>query len=532
MNNFLISNYQKKLTFLFFFIFFISGIFSVKDYGVSSDEYSSRIKGFVTLNYLGEIISEDYTKKIKKNKNIPNIKNYEQKIYGVVFEAPASFLEIILKIKDKKNQFLLRHYLNFIVFFLGIIFFYKILKLRFRNWFVPLIGSVILVLSPRIFANSFYNNKDLVFLSFFIIASYYAIKFINNQNFKNSIYFAIFAALAIDVRILGILIPLLVFFINNIKNFFDKCFKEKLLLNLSNLFLVFLFITIFWPYLWENPINNFIFAFKGMANFEIETFNLFFNNIINARNVPWYFIPVWIIITTPILYIILFTIGICLLFYSLYQNKILNLDKNNYINIFFISTLFAPLIAVVLFNSTLYNGWRQMYFIYPSIIFISSLALNYIYNLKSILTKKILIIVLIIYSFNVLAWIIKNHPHQYVYFNEIIDKKNLNNKFDLDYWGLSYKENFEYILKNDQKDKIKIFNLSHNKLFYTLFSIDEDSRQKFTVVDNIKDADYVFNNFYMKKLNYNSEILKNFKIVNEIIVDNFSINTLYKKVNF
>ena len=84
-----------------------------------------------------------------------------------------------------------------------------------------------------------------------------------------------------------------------------------------------------------------------------------------------------------------------------------------------------------------------MYFIYPSIIFISSLALNYIYNLKSILTKKILIIVLIIYSFNILAWIIKNHPHQYVYFNEIINKKNLNNKFDLDYWGLSYKENFE-----------------------------------------------------------------------------------------
>ena len=75
----------------------MSGIFAVKDYGVSSDEYSSRIKGFVTLNYLGEMVSKEYTKKIKKDKNIPDIKNYEQKIYGVVFEAPASFLEIILK---------------------------------------------------------------------------------------------------------------------------------------------------------------------------------------------------------------------------------------------------------------------------------------------------------------------------------------------------------------------------------------------------------------------------------------------------
>ena len=98
------------------------------------------------------------------------------------------------------------------VFFISIIFFYKILKLRFENWFVPLIGSIILVLSPRIFANSFYNNKDLVFLSFFIISSFYAIKFINNQNFKNSVYFSIFAALAIDVRILGILNSYISFF--------------------------------------------------------------------------------------------------------------------------------------------------------------------------------------------------------------------------------------------------------------------------------------------------------------------------------
>ena len=532
MNKFFTPKYQKKLTFLFFLIFFISGIFVVKDYGVSSDEYSSRIKGFVTLNYLGEIVSKEYTKKIKKDKNIPDIKNYEQKIYGVVFEAPASFLEIIFKIKDKKNQFILRHYLNFLVFFIGVVFFYKILKLRFENWFVPLIGSIILVLSPRIFANSFYNNKDLVFLSFFIISSFYAIKFINNQNFKNSLYFSIFAALAIDVRILGILIPILVFFINNVKNLVQKSFKEKFFLNLSNLFLVFLFVIIFWPYLWESPVNNFIFAFKGMANFEIETFNLFFSKIINAKNVPWYFIPIWILITTPILYVILFLSGLYLMIYYFFQNKILNLDKNNYIDIFFISTLSAPLIAVVLFNSTLYNGWRQMYFVYPSIIFISSICINYFYNLKSILIKKILLSVLILYSFNVLLWIIKNHPHQYVYFNETINKKNLENKFDLDYWGLSYKENFEYILNNDKKEKIKIFNLSHNKLFYALLAIDENSRERFIVVDYINDADYIFNNFYMKKLDYIAETLQNFKLVNEILVDNFSINSLYKKINF
>ena len=126
---------------------------------------------------------------------------------------------------------------------------------------------------------------------------------------------------------------------------------------------------------------------------------------------------------------------------------------------------------------------------------------------------------------------VKNHPYQNVYFSEIINKKNINNKFDLDYWGLSYKENFEYILKNDSREQIKIFNLSLIKLFYPLFSIDDNSRKKFIVVKNIEEADYVFNNFFMHKTK-NKFNLKNFKIINEITVDNYSINTLYKKINF
>ena len=99
---------HDKYAFIFFLIFFLVGIFITKDYGVSSDEYASRIKGFVTLNYLGEKYAPEINKKYKENKNIPNFKEFEQgRNYGVVFEAPASFIEVIFKIKDKKNQFLL-----------------------------------------------------------------------------------------------------------------------------------------------------------------------------------------------------------------------------------------------------------------------------------------------------------------------------------------------------------------------------------------------------------------------------------------
>ena len=199
------NNYSKKFTIIFFIFFFFTGLFITKDYGVSSDEYASRIKGFVTLNYIGEKIAPKITQKFKAEKQIPQLHEYAQKIYGVVFEASTVLFEVLADIKDKKNQFLSRHYFNFIIFFIATIFFYRILKLRFNNETYALLGTIFLILSPRIFADSFYNNKDLVFLSFFTISSYYSMKLIKKQNFKNSVKFSLFAALTIDIRVLGIL---------------------------------------------------------------------------------------------------------------------------------------------------------------------------------------------------------------------------------------------------------------------------------------------------------------------------------------
>lgn len=528
MNLSLIENNIKKITIIFFFSYFIIGMSLVKDYGVSSDEYSSRIKGFVTLKYLGDKIAPDLTKKIKKNKNIPDLNKYEQKIYGVVFEAPASFLEIIFKISDKKNQFLLKHYMNFIVFFIATIFFYRILLMRFKLPGLALIGTCYLILSPRIFANSFYNNKDLVFLSFFIIASFYAIKFIQKQTFKNAIFFAIFSALAIDVRVLGIAIPFTVLSINLLKNLYHKEFKKNLNVNILSIIFTICAVIIFWPYLWSAPVKNFLFAFNGMANFEIETFNLFFEKYINAKNVKWDFIPLWIFITTPPLYLVSFLLGLIVFIKNSIRSNEYR-DNKFYVDLFFLLTFFGPLIAVIIFNSTLYNGWRQLYFIYPSMIFISLLTLNYINTFNNIKFIKIIYLSIIIYLFTITIWMTKNHPYQYVYFNNLINKTELNKKFDLDYWGLSYKQNFEFLLKNENEKEFNIYNLSHNKLFYPLFSLNEKNRNKFNVVSNLADAKYIFTNFYMDRDLIDKFDLSNYYILNEIIVDGYSVNRIYKK---
>ena len=52
-------------------------------------------------------------------------------------------------------------------------------------------------------------------------------------------------------------------------------------------------------------------------------------------------------------------------------------------------------------------------------------------------------------------FILRNHPNQNVYFNELLWGDQLG-RYDLDYWGLSYRQGFEELLRIDQREKIKV----------------------------------------------------------------------------
>ena len=123
-----------------------------------------------------------------------------------------------------------------------------------------------------------------------------------------------------------------------------------------------------------------------------------------------------------------------------------------------------------------------------------------------------------------------NHPHQYVYFNFLVGG-NFDKKFEMDYWGLSYKENLEYLLKHENKELIKIFNLSINKVERTSIILPEFYREKLQFTKKPTDADYLITNYYYKKEAKYKFNKKDYKILNEVKVDGISINTLYKKIN-
>lgn len=457
--NFFKKNYNVIIKILFIAIFII-GLIASFNYGVAFDEHIQRSIAVANAKYI-----------IQGN---PSLKSINDRYYGPVIEILLLFLEKIFRIKSAtKELYLMRHSVGFAIFYTGAVFFYLLCKKIFKSKKLALLGFIFLLFSPRITSESFINTKDIPFMSFFIISMFTMYNFLENKNLLNAVLHSLICAIAIDIRIMGIVIPLLtfIFFITDL--ILKNCFKQLLIKEIRNLiifiFLTIFFTTLFFPVTWTNPLHYFTQAFKLMSRYTWQGYNLYLGEFIKASNFQWHYPFIWILITTPLLYLITFLIG-----FYISIKKIIKDPKETYNNFKFLilalSVTSISLFSVIIFKSILYGGWRQLYFIYPSFLIISLFGFKFLhsyfktkhYSVKNIFLKvSIYIFILAILTSITFTTkhIIKNYPYEYVYFNFLAgtNYNNIKDLFPLEYWGTVYREGLEYILKNDKDKNIKIY---------------------------------------------------------------------------
>ena len=94
-------------------------------------------------------------------------------------------------------------------------------------------------------------------------------------------------------------------------------------------FLTFCFTYLFWPYLWDDPLNFFN-SLKTMSKFRWIGEVFFNGEYYIAKYMPWFYIPTTILITTPLFILILFFIGFFIISKKLIYNLInLENEKEN-----------------------------------------------------------------------------------------------------------------------------------------------------------------------------------------------------------
>ena len=537
----------KIYTSFFFVIIFLLGANVFKDYGIYTDDLFQRSNAFFWYEYvkifvlepslsfennLDKLISQNSFDEVKiiSSSTIPSS---QPVILGIFCE----FFIDLFNIESSRDVFQFRHFFNFIIYIIALCFFYKLINKRFKSNILPFIGTLFLFLTPRFFAESFYNSQDIFFLSLIIINMYVGFNFLEKPTFKNTLTFSLISALAFDTRIMAILPVSLIlgfFILKSLRS--NIYFRNNYKFLFYFIFFTFFLIIIFWPYLWVNPITNFLSAISELSSANFLILNLYLGKYVLSTNIPSHYHIVWIGITTPLIILTLFLYGAILLlrrifvrFYKLNNdlNDLWRGDKEMFDIYFFILILFS--ILLLIYKGLGYTGWRHLYFIYPSIIMISLYGLYHLHSIIKLNIFRGIAYFLIIANLSYLAyWNYKFHPHQYVYFN-LMFKKNFHKNFDMDYWALSNTSALKYIINNNNH-LVTIGTKSFATLEKSTLILKDEDKNKISVTYDLNDADFIITN-YMPRRGKNFVIDKEkYKKYYELQVDNKAINTVYRKV--
>jgi hypothetical protein len=192
-----------------------------------------------------------------------------------------------------------------------------------------------------------------------------------------------------------------------------------------------LFMYLTWPYLWPDPVGHFLETVRIMSQHPWPGSVLFNGATYPANDLPASYVPTLLAIqlTEPVW--ALFIAGLAVAAYGVARKRTASVELLAFTLIWF----FLPLVLFVVLSPTLYDNFRQAFFIVPPIFFVAGLAFDLIRRpaLQAALIGLVLLPGLIASA--------RLHPYEYVYYNGFIGGLPAAvDRFELEYWGTSYRQ--------------------------------------------------------------------------------------------
>jgi len=430
------SRYKK--TFLILFILFIVfNLSTLKSYGLTWDELAQQHLGKASLDYVFH--------------NASSIKLLRDDLiyYGPFFEMINNAVAPSFERGFGLDPIVAFHVLIFAYATLGIFFLFKFVARLFDEK-TALLSTALLMILPRFIAHAQYNSKDTILASSSIIVLYLLFEIFFDNKKRSLIWASIVIGLTLAVRVDAILIPVIFFltywltswkdFLKNLKNDVGKII---IFVSLGGLVTY-----IAWPALWHDPALFFR-AMEYFSHHGWEGKVLYQGYIYSPNALPWHYGFFYLFSTIPTIVLIFFIFG----FYTLIRSLIIreNLFKNYLLLFWIFLRPFLDLLPGII----RYDGVRHYLFVLPPILVIAAQGLvffcDYLQNkFKNLRNGHITIVYLAVFTSMLWQFVIV-FPYGDVYFNELARLKygpHLENNFDFDYWGSSYKEAISWINDN------------------------------------------------------------------------------------
>jgi len=304
------------------------------------------------------------------------------------------------------------------------------------------------------------NLKDppSMFASF--LCYYMVFYYIKHKKVFYLIMSAIAFALAFNSKLYNIFIPLVIiiwFFANRIKPWNKRSRFEILKHSLIFLIVFLLFLNILNPIYWKE-----LYILEISKN-KIQNFlpqpTIYFGEIGLSTKLPFHYPFIMLGITTPPIILFFLILGIITI-----SKQLLN-QKNNLFNSLVLLGFFIPILKYSLLHISIFNGTRHLMDSFPFLFIISGIGASKIYSFittkfkivihNNMIIKIFVNLIFVIFFLFTLLPIIKYHPYQHTYYNFLTGGlKGAENKFEIEYWGSSYKEGCDWINKNIEPNAI------------------------------------------------------------------------------
>ncbi|MGH7007824.1 MAG: ArnT family glycosyltransferase [Stellaceae bacterium] len=430
-----------ELALALFAVLLILALVTFQDYGVTWDEDAQNWYGVAVLNYyLSGFTDHSY------------MRLYDLFYYGSIFDTVAAALNHV----SPFGTFETRHLLNALIGIVGIAGTWKLGR-ALGGPRVGFIAALFLALTPNYYGQMFNNPKDVPFAASMVWALHYlvcAIRQLPRPDWRLGVKLGLAAGFALAVRVGGLLIfgyigaALLAFGLwrlaesRRVVPAIGACWAGGWRLFLPTIAVAYPVMLLFWPWAQQSPLIN---PVRALLYFSHEIFpygTLFDGHYIPAADLPWTYLPTYIVLALPELVLLLFAAAPVVALVQLRRADAWR-DRARVLGLFMLGfAIVFPVTYAIAIQAVLFDGMRHFIFVLPPIAVAAALAAeSALVALARQPWRPWVYGALALYGAYHVAVMAMLHPDEYVYYNAFVGgPRGAQGLFKLDYWANSYAE--------------------------------------------------------------------------------------------
>ncbi len=353
------------------------------------------------------------------------------KFYSRAHMIPVMGLSGTLFRNRKANDYDRIHLMYKLRGFLLFLFLYLFLLRVFSSPLLAIMGPIMLFLTPPLMGHISINPKDVPFAIIFTLSMLLLFFWSEKMNLKRNVLLGIAYAMATAFRPTGILTYIIHIIYRKMDGAkWGTILKELGIMALSTIPII----VVMNPYIGSNLLLHLLEYFAYASRLPWYSAILFNGQVIFPMKdgMPLMYLPIMFAITLPLFVLLLLIISP-----FFWRNPVIRLS------LIIIGTGF---LTYFVGRPIVYDHTRHYLFLIPFMVLAASAT--FIHILKSVPShwKKILMAGMAIFMLKVGFDMIRLHPYEYTYFNELVGgARGAFGRFDTEYWCTSNREAVDYL---------------------------------------------------------------------------------------